>query len=245
MAVLIFDFDGTIHDSMCIYAPAVRACQQTYAAMGLLPDREVPDAQIRSYLGLTAAQMWQSFAPHLSKEQQEEGSRFIYREMEQLARNGTARLYEGAVSMLKELRQKGHRLIFLSNCSRNYMQLHQEVFGLDHIFHEMYCAEQFDWEPKPWIVRRLLPGWMSAAEAGKAPEQEMMIAIGDRYTDMEIRQAAKASDAAVRTIFCAYGFGSLQEGTDADAVVYSVEEIPAAVCKVSESTCFPALETLR
>ena len=232
MAILIFDFDGTIHDSMCIYAPAVRACQREYAARGLLPEREVPDAEIRGYLGLTAAQMWEAFAPHLSRAQREEGSQYIYREMERLARAGKARLYDGAVSMLQELKAQGHRLVFLSNCSGAYMDLHRDVFGLDHIFHEMYCAGQFDWEPKPQIVRRLIPGWKAAAFPG-APGQQAgtplrIISIGDRYTDMEIKQAL-VTGVKIMAVFCAYGFGMLEEGAAADAVVDSVEQIPVAI----------------
>ena len=249
MGILIFDFDGTIHDSMCIYAPAVRACQKEYAARGLLPDREVSDAEIRSYLGLTTAQMWQAFAPHLSKEQREEGGQYIYREMSRLARAGNARLYDGAVCMLQELRAQGHRLVFLSNCSEAYMKLHQEVFGLDHIFHEMYCAGQFDWESKPQIVRRLIPAWRQAADRAGCKEPLVIISIGDRYTDMEIKLAqtihtsgcqdlnsAQVEDAGsvgqaviIRTIFCAYGFGTPEEGENADATVHSVQQIPEQI----------------
>lgn len=238
--ILIFDFDGTIHDSMRIYAPAVRACQKEYAAKGLLPDREVTDEEIRGYLGLTAAQMWQTFAPHLSEEQRKEGSEYIYREMHQLARAGKARLFDGAVSMLQELKNEGYLLVFLSNCSEAYMKLHQEVFRLERIFHEMYCAGQFDWAPKPEIVRSLIPGWKERFGAGSGQGLLRIISIGDRYTDMEIRQAVQnrngqgERDVVIQTVFCTYGFGTPEEGTGADALAQSISQIPKAIdsCKL-------------
>jgi len=133
--------------------------------------------------------------------------------------------------MLQDLEANGYYLVFLSNCSEAYMKLHQEVFGLDRIFHEMHCAGQFDWEDKPQIVRRLIPAWTKNVN---------IISIGDRYTDMAIRQAAHPPDAVsagktvIKTVFCTYGFGTPEEGKGADALAHSAGQIPEAInsCKL-------------
>ena len=227
MAVLIFDYDGTIHDSMCIYAPAVRACHRMLAEKGLLPAEEVTDDRIRSYLGLTAMEMWKEFAPALTKAQHEEGSQFIYREMTRLALQGKARLYDGALDTLQVLKAQGHRLVFLSNCSEGYMDLHTRIFGLDQYFDEMYCSGEFNWIEKRQIVRQLIPGWKQLPVWTQGLQ---VIAIGDRYKDMEIAKADK--EIPVKTIFCKYGFGEPEEGRFADAVLGSVPEMPECVEKL-------------
>ena len=232
MAVLIFDYDGTIHDSMRIYAPAVRACHRKLSAEGLLPDGEVTDRQIRSFLGLTAGEMWKQFAPALSQEQHEAGSQYIYREMSRLILEGQAKLYDGALEVLKKLKAQGHRLVFLSNCSEGYMSLHTRVFGLDRYFDEMYCSGLFAWAEKWQIVQQLLPGWQLLPVWAKEP---MIIAIGDRYKDMEIEKAGSRDSKPVimiKTVFCKYGFGEASEGSVADAAAASVTEVPECISKL-------------
>lgn len=235
MAILIIDFDGTIHDSMCIYAPAVRACHDMLAEQGLMAPGEVPDALIRGYLGLTALEMWKEFAPSLSEEQQQEGSRYIGREMARLAMQGEAKLYDGAIQALAALKQQGHRLVFLSNCSKGYMDMHTRVFHLDRYFDEMYCSEQFDWEEKWMIVRKLIPEWKS--RFGDIP----IMVIGDRYKDMEIARAISpeqngGEETPVRKIFCSYGFGDPEEGKDADITAKSVRVLPDCVSRLLDQS---------
>ena len=226
MAILIFDFDGTIHDSMRIYAPAVRFCHRQMVYAGIMKDREVTDEEIRSYLGLTASQMWKQFAPDLPETQRQEGSRIIYGEMARLAKAGAARLYQGVPEVLDKLKKEGHKLVFLSNCSVEYMDLHRDVFRLDRFFDEMYCAAQFGWISKPEIVGKLLSGWI--CQSGHV-YQETVISIGDRKYDMEIAGAKTKGDVTINTIFCAYGFGNPEEGESAGFIVNSVWDIPDAV----------------
>lgn len=237
MAILIIDFDGTIHDSMCIYAPAVRFCHQKLLKEGVLADREITDEQIRRYLGLTAAQMWKQFAPELSGEQHQRGSQIIYEEMYRLTQAGCARLYDGALAVLRELKTAGHRLIFLSNCQEGYMKQHTRTFGLDQYFDEMYCSGQFDWAEKPQIVRQLIPAWKEILQSGPSDghfQRPGIIVIGDRYKDMEIVQAADSGQAQIRTVFCAYGFGEPQEGQYADEVALKVRDIPGCVRNLAQ-----------
>ena len=223
MATLIFDFDGTLHNTVLIYGPAVRMCQKKMAAMGLLTERDISDSEIYTYIGLTAAQMWKIFAPHLSDEERTMGSEMIKEDLSRLALNGSARLYDGAEKMLERLKAKGHTLIFLSACHNSYMKAHTEYFHLDRYFHEMYCSEEFGWISKEKIVEQLLDKWKSGNGTGGL----QIIAIGDRYSDMEIKNASDN----IKTIWCAYGFGSISEGETADETAESLMEIPAKVQK--------------
>ena len=163
MAILIFDYDGTIHDSMVIYEPAVRACYERLVALGLLPERIITREEIETYIGLTAREMWDIFAPGFTDEQKEMGSGIIREELHRLTNKGEARLYEGVPQMLMTLKEKGHRLVYLSACHISYKEAHTKYFHLDQYFDEMYCTEEFGWIHKYEIVRELIRKWQREA----------------------------------------------------------------------------------
>ena len=213
MAVIIFDYDGTLHDSMRIYAPAVRNCHERLVKAGIMKRREISEEELKSYLGLTGPEMWELFAPELSQEQRQEGRRIIGEELSKRVCAHEAHLYKGSREMLEQLKAQGHHLVYLSNCRESYMNLHAEEFHLRNYFDEMLCAGQFGGKAKFEIVKELLPAWGGSA-----------IAVGDRYKDMEISQVGN-----VKTIWCAYGYGSIEEGQSADAIAESVTEIPKLV----------------
>ena len=56
MVNLLFDYDGTLHDSLAIYAPAVLAAYDDLASRGLAlgdpPDRET----IQRWIGMTPSE---------------------------------------------------------------------------------------------------------------------------------------------------------------------------------------------
>ena len=62
---LIFDYDGTIHDTLRIYEPAVEQAFQWLRRQGYA----VPEAsgkKIASWLGMNTRDMWNSFLPDLT-----------------------------------------------------------------------------------------------------------------------------------------------------------------------------------
>ena len=122
--------------------------------------------------------------------------------------------------MLMELKDKGHKLVYLSACHISYKCVHRDYFHLDRYFDEMYCSEEFGWIHKYEIVSKLMEKWEQ--------EQEKCLniaAIGDRFSDMQI---SRASD-GIKTIWCSYGFGSPDEGGDADRTVCSPAQIPEII----------------
>ncbi|WP_444643122.1 hypothetical protein ACRQU7_01245 [Caproiciproducens sp. R1] len=50
MANLIFDYDGTLHESLYIYAPAFRLGYPHLVRKGLIPDKDFSDTGISSGL---------------------------------------------------------------------------------------------------------------------------------------------------------------------------------------------------
>lgn len=213
MANLIFDYDGTLHESLCIYAPAFRFGYSHLVKKGLAPHKEFPDSEISGWLGFSAKDMWESFMPELPQSERDSCSGVIGDEMVRLTLTGKAKLYPGTETVLRQLRAAGHNLIFLSNCKHSYMQAHREQFGLEQYFSAFYCTEDFGFAPKWQIAESILEELSGQC-----------LVIGDRWQDIEI-----ALRHQLLSIGCAYGYGSTDELNRATIQVSSVEGILAAV----------------
>lgn len=213
---IIFDYDGTLHNCLLIYAPAFRAISAKLADEGLIPRRSYTDEEVGSWLGLPSAEMWATFAPQLAMEKRREASEFVYRGMISAIEAGKAQLYPGAAGVLAELKAAGHHLFYLSNCQHKYMTAHTAAFKLDTYFDAMYCAEDFGWHSKADIYPEI---------AAAHPSDYLM--IGDRRHDMEV-----ATTHGIPAIGCAYGYGSTDELAPATHIAASVTDIPALVAKI-------------
>ena len=77
VSTLIFDYDGTLHDSGRLYAPAFRHMYAQMVADGIAPARGWDDAEINRWLGCTAEEMWREFRPDLPPEQAQKYDRMI------------------------------------------------------------------------------------------------------------------------------------------------------------------------
>lgn len=214
---LIFDYDGTLHNSMKTYAPAFRNTMKwLYDGGYITENREYTDKEISYWLGFNSTDMWNSFRPGLDPEIREQARVLLGEDMARRIENGEGELFEGAGEILSELKDKGHTLIFLSNCRIHYMERHRRVFALDRFFDHFYCCEEFGFIPKYEIFRKIKPH-----HSGD------FIVIGDRFHDIET-----ASKNGLKSIGCGYGYGTPEELSDADLIVGSPLEIPDAVCRL-------------
>lgn len=218
MINLIFDYDGTINNCLKTYRPAFGKAYLWLVENGYAEARSFSDEEISFWLGFTGTEMWQRFQPQLSLEVREYCRNIISRETDNQIRSGGAELFEGAEETLMKLKEMNCTLIFLSNCRRHYLEIHNSAFGLDRYFDYFYCAEDFGFIPKYEIFRRF-----------KNNHKGDYIVIGDRFHDIET--AVKNN---LRSIGCAYGYGSVEELKQADVIVQSVTEIPKAVKEMNK-----------
>lgn len=216
MANLIFDYDGTLHQSMLTYAPAFRATCKMLADMGYMPDKKYTDEEISYWLGFNSTDMWNNFLPDVSADIKEKARIFLGQDMGQRIENGEGALYPNAEEVLTELKAQGHTLIFLSNCRVKYMERHSRVFGLHRYFDYFYCCEEYDFIPKYQIFRLF-----SLQHKGE------FVVIGDRFHDIET-----AEKNGLKSIGCGYGYGNPEELSAADIIVDDITEIPEAVKKI-------------
>ena len=206
---LLFDYDGTLHETMRIYGPAFRMACEDLAARGLFEPRHDSDAEIAAWLGFSTPEMWRRFLPELPQPEKERSSRMIGGEMLRLVRAGQAALYPQAEATLAALKARGHTLILLSNCRRAYLQAHVQTFGLDRFFTACYCCEEFGDIPKYDSFPKIRARWPGD-----------YVVIGDRFFDLEV---------AVRhdlpSVGCLYGYGSAEELSAATYRITSLLEL--------------------
>ena len=216
MANLIFDYDGTIHESMKTYAPAFRTTCKWLSDNGYMPEKEYTDKEISYWLGFNSTDMWSNFLPDADIKIREKARTMLGEDMAQRVENGEGALFPNTEQVLNELKKKGHTLIFLSNCRIKYMERHSKVFGLNRFFDYFYCCEEFDFIPKYQIFRLF-----SLQHKGQ------YIVIGDRFHDIET-----AVQNGLKSIGCGYGYATDGELKNADIIVNDITEIPYAVEKL-------------
>lgn len=203
---IFFDYDGTLHESIRLYAPAFRKCFEYLVSIGVAEDREWSDEEISVWLGYNKNEMWQAFMPELPDEIKSHAGKIIGYEMGVLTDNGLASLYDGTIEVLSYLKKKGYRLVFLSNCSNQYMNSHRKLFKLDQYFDAYYTAEEFNYIPKHEILSKVI---------GNYPKECVM--VGDR--DKDIEAGIKNS---ITTIGCSYGYG---DSSELEAADYMLDDI--------------------
>ncbi len=213
MTNLIFDYDGTIHNTMKTYVPAFRNTCRWLSDGGYIRPEEYTDRQISYWLGFNSTDMWEQFHPELDCEIREKARIMLGNDMAERVDKGEGSLFEHAEEVLSALKNQGYRLIFLSNCRIHYMERHKRVFGLDRFFDAFYCCEEFDFIPKYEIFRKI-----------KSHHDGEFIVIGDRFHDIET--AVKNN---LKAVGCGYGYGSPEELAEADIIVNNILDIPDAV----------------
>ncbi len=206
---IIFDYDGTLHQSMAIYENAFREAYQSLVDIKKAPMREWTYDDIKVFLGQNPKEMWKSLNLSLDDDMIERASTIISMSMKDQIKKGKAVLYEGAIDVLAYLKKKGYKLIYLSNSKRYYMDAHKKAFGLDRYFDLMLCSEDFNYIPKEDIIEKV-----KHEVIGKA------CVIGDRIHDIKAGLAHQFD-----TIACDYGYGSVDELKDANVHIQSIEAL--------------------
>lgn len=210
---VIFDWDGTLHNTKALYGAAFREGYDWLVAGGYAPERFYSDDEAAQFIGMNAVDMWKSFMPSLPDEITAIPRGIIGESMVSNIYAGKALLYEGALEVLETLKKEGYHTAFLSNCRIAYMEAFRKCFGLDRYFDKMYACETFGFASKVEIFKTL---------SAQLPGEYVM--VGDRFSDMEV-----ALTYGFRSIGCAYGFGTAEELSSATAIAKDCMEIPGLV----------------
>lgn len=205
---IIFDFDGTLHDTMEIYYPAFKKGINHLKKHGIAEEYEVTRENISTFLGEKPSYAYDLIAKDAPDELKLETQKLVGFEMEKYMEDGTGRLYPNTVEVLENLCKK-YDLYILSNARDIYLDKALKVYKIEKYFRRAYAAESFDYIPKDKILEKIIPNM----------EQDVIF-VGDRFHDIN---AAVSNN--IKSIFCTYGFGKIHEGDKADYKIDSIEEI--------------------
>ena len=173
--LVIFDVDGTLHDTFAWWAPVIRAGVQRYAEQEgveiVLPTTEEAEAVV----GMKDAGVWAPFLPESHKERWLELRAVVLpMEVAEVSR-GVDYLFAGVRPLLIHLRELGVKVALASNCRSEYMAAMQDGQGLRELTDWQFCLDSENVETKTDMLR----------EAQQAAGADRVVMVGDREPDHE------------------------------------------------------------
>ena len=205
---IFFDFDGTIHETMYIYGPALDKAKE-YLDEHKIPHKGLERELYHTYLGYNADDMWKMVMGGNDPETIHYVSSIVGREMNLNFDRGLGRLYPKTEETLMELKKRGYTLVYISNARNRYYEKVKETYKLERFFDGFLTSEMYNELPKEEILKSVMNDYPAPYSI-----------VGDRFFDMV---GGKKNN--MTTIFCNYGYGKPEEGNDASYRIDSIDEL--------------------
>lgn len=205
---IIFDFDGTLHNTLKIYYPAFSSGVEFLREHGFAKDFELNEKNVSRFLGEKPNFAYDLIADGADDSLKREVMALVGKKMDENIKNGIGELYDNSLKVLEKL-SKDYDLYILSNCRESYLDLALDVYNIKKYLKKCFAAETYAFIPKDEIIKK-----------ERQNIKEEIIFVGDRHHDME---AAKKNE--LKSIFCTYGFGNAKEGKDANYKISSIGEL--------------------
>lgn len=180
--LLIFDWDGTIADSL---HHIVRAVRFAIDKLGF-PERN--DGAIRNIIGLGLEQALERLFPGIDAVQ----CRSMvghYREFYRSTASGEVSLFPDVEATIKLLHGNGHDLAVATGKSRRGLDRALENSGMLEYFHYSRCADETFSKPHPRMLEDIMQIF--------ATEPDRVLMIGDSEHDLQMAANAGVASAAV------------------------------------------------
>ncbi len=174
--LLIFDWDGTLIDSVQRIVDCYHAC---FHILRLTPP---PDSQVMELIGLPLAEAFSTLFPHLPQARLPECVE-TYRRYWLDDSFPLSSLFAGVKDMLVTLEDQGYQLAVATGKSRLGLERELEYYQLGHHFPHTRCARETPAKPDPEMLYQLMKLNRSS------PEQTLM--IGDTLLDLEMARNAR------------------------------------------------------
>lgn len=185
LKALIFDWDGTLSDSVS------RIVQAMHAAADLTGLPRCTDRAVMDIVGLGLPEAIAALYPQIP--QALAGTlRSAYSDCYIQLEETPSPLFPGVVEALEAFRRTGVKLAVATGKSRRGLQRVLAAHDLEGFFDSTRCADETASKPDPLMLRMIL------AEVGVEPAQAMM--LGDSEFDLRMAMAA-----AVRPVAVSYG----------------------------------------
>ncbi|WP_414155037.1 HAD family hydrolase [Pseudomonas sp. BNK-43-a] len=188
--LLIFDWDGTLADSIGRIVEAMNAAAER---AGEAPSA---DAAVKGIIGLALSEAISVLYPHLDARQLEifrQHYADIYTALDQQP----SPLFEGVVESLEAFRSEGYRLAVATGKARRGLDRVLKANGWEGYFDITRAADETRGKPHPLMLEEILAHcWV---EPGRA------LMVGDSAFDLQM-----ASNAGMHSVAVGYGAMSLQ-----------------------------------
>jgi phosphoglycolate phosphatase-like HAD superfamily hydrolase len=208
--LVVFDVDGTLHDTFRWWAPIIRAGLQRFADMHGMSIAMPDDRTAEAVVGMKDAGVWAPFLPEAHKHRwQELRSVVLPMEVEEVSR-GVDYLFAGVRPLLLHLRAIGVKVALASNCRRIYMGAMQDGQGLRALTDWQFCLDSEGVVTKTDMLRLAR---RAAGEAGR------VVMVGDREPDQEAARALGWPFVWRRNDRCHLGDAELVWGGDPDELL--------------------------
>ena len=181
--LLIFDWDGTLSDSLSRIAFCLR---RAAVDCGL---EQPSDEEVHEIVGLGLKEALQKLFPNIGDDQSIERLKESYSTHFMENDRVPSPFYPHVMESLTRLRDRGYRLAVATGKSRRGLNRVLQEKGLETFFHASRCADETRSKPHPLMLNELLQ------EFELRPEQAIM--VGDTEFDMEMAQLAEVPRLAV------------------------------------------------
>lgn len=188
--LLIFDWDGTLADSIGRIVEAMNAAAER---AGEAPSA---DAAVKGIIGLALSEAISVLYPHLNARQLEifrQHYADIYTALDQQP----SPLFEGVVESLEAFRSEGYRLAVATGKARRGLDRVLKANGWEGYFDITRAADETRGKPHPLMLEEIL------AHCRVEPGRALM--VGDSAFDLQM-----ASNAGMHSVAVGYGAMSLQ-----------------------------------
>ena len=188
--LLIFDWDGTLADSIGRIVEAMNAAAER---AGEAPSA---DAAVKGIIGLALSEAISVLYPHLDARQLEifrQHYADIYTALDQQP----SPLFEGVVESLEAFRSEGYRLAVGTGKARRGLERVLKANGWEGYFDITRAADETRGKPHPLMLEEIL------AHCRVEPGRALM--VGDSAFDLQM-----ASNAGMHSVAVGYGAMSLQ-----------------------------------
>lgn len=182
---LIFDWDGTLMDSVMHIVASMR---NVIHALGL---ETRTDDEIKNIIGLGMREAIYALYPEQQTAEFAERFTVEYRQ-HFFADDAPQQLFDGVISTLGLLQQKGYYLAIATGKSRHGLDRILAETGIGNYFQHSRCADETRSKPHPLMLQEILQ------QLDIEPQQALM--IGDTEYDMEM-----ACNAGVHPMGVSYG----------------------------------------
>ncbi len=209
-SVVLFDFDGTLADSM----PGIIATAREVLTARGWDDERIGD--LKRIVGPPFPVAWSQIYGVSAAEAEEitEAYRAIYSRRDPLS----SPLYPGVPELLEALRARGKRLGICSSKRLGLVRTMLDAHGVLDAFEEVVAQQDARHADKPWLVAE------SLRRFGAGPDDAVM--VGDRNYDV-----AGAAEAGVPCVGVLFGTAEREELEQAGAacIVDSVDALRAVL----------------